>query len=62
MSMHGLYRSLAYSALARFRIGVSPEQTLVTGALLFRFLQENHIGIGVPAQYAELLPVRRPVE
>ena len=35
---------------------------LVRRALLFRFLQENHIGIRVPAQYAELLSVRRPVE
>jgi hypothetical protein len=41
-------------------VGVFPEgeEILARGALLSRFLQENHIGIGMPTQYAELLPVR----
>jgi hypothetical protein len=41
--------------LARFRIKLSHY-------LGFRFLQKNDVGIGVAAQDAEILAIRRPVE
>ena len=58
------YCNFAYSALACFRMGMSGSASFFVGgnALLLRFLQQNHIGFGVSAQYAKLLPVRRPVE
>ena len=53
----GNYSSFAYSALASFRTGMSGFTASLLG-----LLQQDDVGIPVPAQDGKALPVRRQAE